>query len=158
MIFKINFLTKDFNFDIEHVISLLYFHVYCCSLSEVVRKRTIIIHVCKNDCEISTFVLTFLQKMLPPLRHCYVIPFIPSGFWPRLISRLLTDPSIVYLATEGCGLTEDGKRFQVMENISILLGVYSLRLFKLTTFSDETTERSTFTLSHYKRPLNPISK
>ena len=53
---------------------------------------------------------TFLmQNFLLPLRHCYMVPFIPSGFWPRLISRLLTDSTIIELAREGCGLSEDGK-------------------------------------------------
>ncbi len=56
-----------------------------------------------------TFVLFFLQKLLPPLRHVYIVPFIPSGFWPRLISRLLTDGSVTSLARIGCGLSENGQ-------------------------------------------------
>ncbi len=56
----------------------------------------------------------FLQKLLPPLRHVYIVPFIPSGFWPRLISRLLTDGSITSLARTGCGLAEDGEPYSVL--------------------------------------------
>ena len=48
------------------------------------------------------------QRMLPSLRHTYIIPFVPSGFWPRLMSRLLSDKSIKQLARDGCNITEDG--------------------------------------------------
>ncbi|XP_019849257.1 PREDICTED: leucine-rich repeat serine/threonine-protein kinase 1-like [Amphimedon queenslandica] len=44
---------------------------------------------------------------LPPLRHTYLLAFVPSGFWPRLMSRVLSDPSIMRLAQVGCGLTDE---------------------------------------------------
>ena len=53
-----------------------------------------------------------LQRMLPPLRHTYIVPFVPSGFWPRLMSRLLSDKSILQLAREGCNITEDGRQWE----------------------------------------------
>ena len=37
-----------------------------------------------------------------------IVPFIPSGLWPRLISRLITDPAILQLAKAGCGITPEG--------------------------------------------------
>ena len=49
-----------------------------------------------------------LQKQLPPLRHAYIVPFIPNGFWPRLMSRLITDNSITELAREGCAIPLTG--------------------------------------------------
>ena len=48
------------------------------------------------------------QCFLPPLRHAFLLAFVPSGFWPRLMSRLLSDRSIFRLAQKGCGLTDRG--------------------------------------------------
>ena len=58
-------------------------------------------------CVINYHVLS-LQRRLPPLHYAYLIPFVPSGFWPRLMSRLLSDKSIMQLAKEGCCLAEEG--------------------------------------------------
>ena len=52
---------------------------------------------------------SFSQRVLPPLRHAYIIPFVPSGFWPRLMSRVLSDKTIIQLAREGCNIEEDGE-------------------------------------------------
>ena len=65
------------------------------------------------------FTFVSLQKTLPPLRHTYIVPFIPSGFWPRLMSRILTDHTIIQLAKEGCGITNNGARVCVCDLICI---------------------------------------
>ena len=46
--------------------------------------------------------------MLPPLHHAYIIPFVPSGFWPRLMSRVLSDKTIIQLAKDGCNIDDRG--------------------------------------------------
>ena len=35
------------------------------------------------------------QNCLPPLHHLFVVPYIPSGFWTRLIARIVGDASLV---------------------------------------------------------------
>ena len=54
------------------------------------------------------------QRVLPPLRHAYIIPFVPSGFWPRLMSRVLSDKTMIQLERNGCNIEDNGNVLNVL--------------------------------------------
>jgi Leucine-rich repeat (LRR) protein/serine/threonine protein kinase/ankyrin repeat protein len=73
------------------------------------------------------------QTLPRKLYRIYLIPFHPSGFWPRLVSRILTDKSIYRTIKQSVKLKDDALQWSCWQR-GLYLEVYGVAVLSMEKY------------------------